>query len=91
MNFKDFTIKEMSPPIYGTKQPKPYSYELLKHNKSGGGFVIGYLEWDDEGFNFRSCGTRYLTHRTAGLEKWLLAWCELKTIEIKYEQEEEEE
>ena len=91
MRCKQFEIRPLSPPIYGErKDSNPYRYELVKWHDGGHCFTIGYLEWDGDGFNFRSCGTRYLEHRENGLEKWLLAWCNFMTEQIRFEQEEED-
>ena len=84
--FKDFEIR-----IISDYQRK---FEIVKWKESNSFnhtcFTIGYLEWDEKegAFNFKSCGTRYLKYREDGLEKWILAWCEMKKIEFKYEEEE---
>ena len=91
MRCKQFEIRPLSPPVYGERKDcNPYRYELVKWQDGGHCFVIGYLDWDREGFEFRSCGTRYLQHRENGLEKWLLAWCTFMTEQIHFEQEEED-
>lgn len=41
-------------------------------------FSIGSLTWDTKeyGFDFKSCGLRYLEHRVDGLEQFILDFCE---------------
>ncbi len=48
-----------------------------------GCFSIGTLIWDKKecGFDFQSCGLRYLEHRIDGLEQFILDFC--KTMEMQ--------
>lgn len=48
-------------------------------------FVIGCLKWDQKepGFDFESCGLRYLEHRIDGLEKFILDFCETMEKELR--------
>lgn len=41
-------------------------------------FSIGSLTWNEKeyGFEFESCGLRYLEHRIDGLEGFILDFCE---------------
>ena len=41
-------------------------------------FSIGSLVWNEKeyGFEFESCGLRYLEYRIDGLEKFILDFCE---------------
>lgn len=41
-------------------------------------FSIGFLTWNEKeyGFEFESCGLRYLENRIDGLEKFILNFCE---------------
>ena len=50
-------------------------------------FTIATLIWDEKelGFNFESCGTRYLEYRIDGLEKFVLDFCE--TMKQKFKKE----
>lgn len=47
-------------------------------------FTIGTLTWDKKecGFDFESCGLRYLEHRIDGLEKFILDFCEMMEKEL---------
>lgn len=71
------------------------AYEIVKWNENNSFhstcFTVGYLIWDkkNEGFDFKSCGIRYLQHREEGLEEWILAWCKMKEIEYKYKEDDE--
>ena len=42
-------------------------------------FSIGSLTWNEKecGFEFESCGLRYLEYRIDGLEKFILDFCEM--------------
>lgn len=94
MRFKQFEIRKCTflgdPP---TPDYHKWNFDVVKWYKNCEGkdscFSIGHLEYDrrEPGFEFRSCGTRYLEHREDGLEEWLLKWCELKVIEYRYEEE----
>ena len=48
-------------------------------------FSIGFLTWDEKecGFEFESCGLRYLKHRIDGLEKFILDFCEKQKEKFK--------
>ena len=95
MRFKNFEICKCSfigePP---TPDYHKYNFDLVKWDvevidgvEKEYCFSIGHLEWDrkEHGFEFRSCGTRYLRYREDGLEEWLLKWCEMKAWEYNYE------
>lgn len=94
MRFKQFEIRKCTflgdPP---TPDYHKWNFDVVKWYKNCEGkdscFSIGHLEYDrrEPGFEFRSCGMRYLEHREDGLEEWLLKWCELKVIEYRYEEE----
>ena len=47
-------------------------------------FSVGELIWDSKepGFEFESCGLRYLKHRIDGLEKFILDFCEMMEKEL---------
>ena len=83
--FKDFAIAR--PVFIESKMPDEeyfkYNFSLIKYTTTGN-FVIGHLTYNikEGAFDFRSIGTRYLQYRSDGLEEWLLAWCNMKTIEI---------
>ena len=49
-------------------------------------YVMGMLYWNEKEpcFEFSSCGTRYLEGREDGLEEWILAWCKMKEVELRY-------
>ena len=66
------------------------TFELVKWHSNKGYFILGWLEWNHEekSFSFQSNGMRYLQYRM--LAEWILKWCELKEIEYKYEEEEED-
>lgn len=76
-------------------RPLGNSFELIKWNENNSFnntcFTIAWIRWDEKSgdFDFESVGTRYLKHREEGLEKWILAWCEMKKIEFNYKEEEE--
>lgn len=48
-------------------------------------YSIGRLTWNREegGFEFSSCGLRYLTDRIDGLEEWILEFCEEMRKELE--------
>ena len=48
-------------------------------------FTIGTLSWDSKelGFEFSSCGLRYLEYRVDGLEKFILDFCEMMEKELR--------
>lgn len=50
-------------------------------------FTIGTLIWDKKeyGFDFESCGLRYLEYRVDGLEKFILDFCETMKEELDKE------
>ena len=52
-------------------------------------FSIGTLTWDkkEHGFEFESCGLRYLEYRTDGLEEFILDFC--KTMEMQLVEDDE--
>ena len=90
MRFKQFEIRK--PTLIGNP-PTPdyyrYNFDIVKWaNDNSHCWSIGHLEWNKKEpcFEFRSCGTRYLTYRQDGLEEWLLKWCELKEIEYNHEE-----
>lgn len=47
-------------------------------------FTIGTLIWDNKegGFEFESCGLRYLKYRIDGLEKFILDFCNMMKKEL---------
>ena len=47
-------------------------------------FSIGTLKWDSKepGFDFESCGLRYLEYRMDGLEKFILDFCDMMEKEL---------
>ena len=47
-------------------------------------FTIATLFWNrkEGSFEFASCGLRYLEHRTDGLEKFILDFCEMMEKEL---------
>ena len=53
-------------------------------------FSVGFLVWDpkEPGFEFESCGLRYLEHRIDGLEQFILDFAE--KMEAKYMKERDE-
>ena len=74
-----------------TNRPK-YEYDVIcwaeDHSYC---WSIARLWWNDKesGFEFESIGTRYLRYADDTLNKWLLKWCELQTIAIENERENE--
>lgn len=88
MRFKQFEIRK--PTLLIEPEDKDYykyNFDLVKWGEDNSScFSIGSFHWDkkEAWFDFRSCGTRYLSFREDGLESWLLAWCELKKIEIEF-------
>lgn len=50
-------------------------------------FTIGTLIWNskEQGFEFKSCGLRYLEHREDGLEKFIFDFCEMMEKELEEE------
>lgn len=48
-------------------------------------FTVGTLIWNPKelGFEFESCGLRYLEHRIDGLEKFILDFCDMMEQELK--------
>ena len=48
-------------------------------------YSIGKLTWDKKegGFEFSSCGLRYLKDRIDGLEEWILEFCEEMAKELE--------
>lgn len=93
MKFKQFEIRKPTllcePP---TEDYYKYNFDIVKWDEDSDGkwcFSIGTLRWDKEEFSFRfeSVLTRYLEVREDGLEEWLLAWCDMKAVEYKYEEE----
>jgi len=48
-------------------------------------FVVGTLIWNpkEEDFEFESCGLRFLEYYIDGLNKWITAFAEMKRIELK--------
>lgn len=93
MRFKQFEIRK---PIFLGEPPTEdyykYNFNVVVHPESDfeeGFLVIATLRWNkgECGFDFESVGTRYLKYREDGLEEWLLAWCEMKSVEYKYEEE----
>ena len=92
MRFKQFEIRK---PLFFGDPPKgdyfKYNFDLVKWaNDDLHCWSIGHLEYDkkESGFEFRSCGLRYLEYREDGLEEWIIKWCELKELEYRYEVEE---
>lgn len=91
MKFKQFEIRK--PAFLGeppTEDYYKYNFDVVKWNDDNQWcFSIGSISWDEGecSFRFESVLTRYLEEREDGLEEWLLKWCELKTVEYKYEEE----
>ena len=48
-------------------------------------FTVATLIWDEKepGFEFESCGLRYLEYRVDGLEKFILDFCEMMEKELR--------
>ena len=92
MRFKHFEIRKQTfvgePP---TEDYHKYNFDIVKWSDNNTWcFSIGTLRWNkgEDCFDFESVLTRYLEEREDGLEEWLIAWCQLKGIEYKYEEEE---
>ena len=92
MRFKQFEIRKQTfvgePP---TEDYHKYNFDIVKWSDNNTWcFSIGTLRWNkgEDCFDFESVLTRYLEEREDGLEEWLIAWCQLKGIEYKYEEEE---
>ncbi len=79
MRFKDFEIRPAKS-IDGVIDPK--RFELVKWYKPGHCFVVAWLEYDAKeiGFEIKSVGLRLVENWVDGLDKWILAWCEMATV-----------
>ena len=91
MRFKNFEIRKCTfigdPP---TPDYHKWNFDLVKWSDDNSHcWSIGHLEWSHKelGFEFRSCGLRYLEYREDGLEEWLLKWCECRKVEYRYTEE----
>lgn len=73
IKFKDYFI---SKPMYlDGHEPDPWHFDVCKYHKDlRTHFVIASFYWNDNepGWEFNSCGTRYLQYYTEGLNEWLL-------------------
>ena len=91
MRFKQFEIRK--PTFLGnppTEDYYEYHFDIVKWaDDNSHCWSIGELEWNkrEPCFEFKSVGTRYLQYREDGLEEWLLKWCELKSIEYEYKED----
>lgn len=92
IKFKDYTI---SKPIYlDGREPDKWSFTVLKKTKDGrSNFVIAdfHYDFDEPCWRFSSCGTRYLTCYTEGLNEWLLQVMELFYLQLKAEMADSED
>ena len=90
MRFKDF---EFRPPTFLDGHTEKDWYNLVKWTKTNDGkeyhFVIASIKYNNKecGWDFASCGTRYLQYREDGLEEWVLRFIDLLNVQKKYEEE----
>ena len=91
MRFKQFEIRR---PTYLTPKSEEfykYNFDIVKWaNDNSHCWSIASLQYNKKEpcFEFKSCGLRYLEYREPGLEEWLIKWCELKELEYRFEEEE---
>ena len=45
-------------------------------------YSVGTLIWDDDSWEFESCGLRYLEERVDGLEEFILDFCDMMEKEL---------
>lgn len=76
MKFGDYEIRQLE---------TPNRYELVLWNGNCC-FVIAFLGFDlkNRCLKFESVSNRYLNYRCDGLEQWILAWEQLKLVELDY-------
>ena len=79
MRFKDFEIR---PYKYLDGVIDPKQFELVKWYKPGHCYVVAWLEWNakEPCFELASVGLRLMQGWVDGLDKWILAWCEMAAV-----------
>lgn len=84
--FKSFEIRK---PTFIGEPPTPdyykYNFDVVRWaDDNTHCFTIGSLHWDKKnaGFEFKSCGLRYLQYAEPGLNEWLLLVCKVKEFEL---------
>lgn len=82
MRFKDFEIRPVES-LDGAIDPK--QFELVKWYKPEHCYVVAFLEWNPKEpcWELRPVGLRLMQDWVDGLDKWILAWCEMAAVCMK--------
>lgn len=77
--FKDFEIRPYKDlgGVIDTKR-----FELVKWYEPGRCYVVAFLEWNPKEpcWELQPVGLRLMRDWVEGLDKWILAWCEMATV-----------
>lgn len=87
MRFKDFEIRPVKL-LDGVIDPK--RFELVKWYEPGRCYVVAWLEWNSKEpcWELQSVGLRLMRDWVDGLDKWILAWCEMATVCMEEDEDE---
>lgn len=82
MQFKDFEIRP-GKSIDGMVDPK--RFELVKWHTNCSYYVVAWLTRNpyEPCWELESVGLRLMRDWVDGLDKWILAWCEMATVCMK--------
>ena len=88
MRFKNFEIRSSGADAYGDKDPT--LYELVKWYKPEHCYVVAWLRWDSKEpcWDLQSVGLRLVHDWVEGLDKWILAWCDMATVCMEDDEDE---
>lgn len=100
MNFKDFEIRPCKS-LDGVIDPKRfeivkwYDHEPYIHGTSTSTrscYTVAWLTWNakEPCFELASVGLRLVKNWVDGLDKWILAWCEMAAVCMEKGSEEDE-